>query len=761
MKHAKTGVLYLLLAAFLISTSPFLQAAEDAGFLGDGSWIHKIRKDHPRMMLTANDLPRLRHDAAGRLKAEFDAIKKEVDELPDQPKLILNKQLAEVLPDGQIKPKKSSQHGCGLFVYDGSSQAIQAALVYLVTQDQTYVKKAKNYLLLFNKVLKKTEEIGVWADWQSNSRINAILAYDWIYNELTPDERKTICLPILEYISKSRTGGEFTFRRTKNSMKGGNYGEDALQFFAGVAAYGDGINDTLAEEMLRNGTSIFTGMLDHREQISAGTGLLSTITPNYSFGAYPYATFFFFHIWNSAMGEDVSDQWMQMCDYPNWFDYSAIRIDPAGGKFLTWGIGDMLHLDNKNSIRAIYTHLAQVIHFYGEKYPEKTDACYQTLRRLLPKDRTFAPPYTFWPFILSQFDAGEVETAKPSTPKNNGSRYFHNPSFGLLLMRSGTDTDDTFASFRFGSSQSKHQHYDELSFVIYKDGFLALDGGSRCNTAHHHCYASQTVAHNSILIHQKKEPMAHFWTPWGFVDDGKTYYSHGGQCSTTNAKALALHSSDDFIYAAGDATDSYAKSKCEQAVRQFVYIKPDLFVIYDRVTSVLPEQKKEILFHFQNQPEQTAEQSYRAENGGILSVQTLLPTNADIHIEGGKDREFWASGRNWEVIEDDPNWDQTYQVTGKWRLEVSDGGPQQKHSEFLNVLRASLPSNPKQITTDCRTTASTATALLTDADGTKWELIFNRTGDIGLQIKQTTADGTIKLNRQLTNDVEQVNKRKK
>ena len=750
------GTVLLLLVTGVLSAF-----SDDTGFLKEG-WINKIRPDHPRMILTAEDIPRLREDANGRLKAEFEALKKDVDAVPDKPELILREELVDILPDGTIKPKKPDQYGHLLFVYDGSSQAIEAALVYLVTQDRKYLEKTRDYLLLFTKVLQKTAEIGVWADWQSNSRINAILAYDWICNDLTPEERKAICLPILDYISKSRTGGEFTFRRTPGGVSDGNYGENALQFFIGMAAYKDGINDPLAEKMLRNGTTLFVGMLDHRERISAGSGLLSSITPGYSFGPYPFATFFFFHIWHSATGEDVSERWMQMCDYPNWFDYSAIQIDPNGGQFLTWGIGDMPHTDNMNSIKLIYTHMAQVIHFYGKKHPEKAAACYEIIRRLNPEDRTFgglysfshviAVPYVFWPFVLSGFDAAKVETAQSSSPENS-NRYFYNPSLGLLLMRSGKSNDDTFASFRFGSSQVIHQHYDELSFVIYKRGFLALDSGSRCNTAHHHCYTAQTVAHNTILIHEDKEPIAPFWKPWGFVDDGKTYYSEGGQSSVTNAKALALQSTEDFIYAAGDATKSYAASKCEEAVRQFVYIKPDLFVIYDRVTSVLPEQKKEILFHFQNRPEQTAKQTFRAENGGVLSIHTLLPEKATFNIEGGPGREFWASGRNWE-LPGGADWDKKYKTTGKWRLEVSDSGPQKKHSEFLNVLSASLPETPETITTDCRTDKNSATAILTAKDGTTWELTFNRTGEIGLHVRQTAPDGTIKLDRQLANDIE-------
>jgi heparin/heparan-sulfate lyase len=740
----------LSLAALLISAAAAVAATDETGLLADGSWIKAIRPDHPRMIFTAADLPRLRVDAAGRLRPEFEALKQEVDAFPAKAELIFREELIERRPDGTIRAKRASQYGHLMFKYDGSSQAVRAALLYLVTSDRKYFDIARAYLRLSNQVLWKSAEVGVWADWQSNSRINAILAYDWIYNELSPEERREIMLPMLDYISKSRTGGAFKFRRTTGGPQSGNYGEDALQLFAGIAAYGDGIDDATAADMLRRGAELFVEMLDYREALSAGSGLLTSSTIGYSFGPYPYATFFFFHLWRSAFGAEVADRWMQMCDYPKWFDFAAIRIDPIG-RFLSYGIGDTPHTDNLGSALLIYTHMAQSIHFYGQNHPEKVLASYATIKRLPDKVRVINRMYPFLPFALYNFDPAKIDAV--DTAAVDSGRYFYNAGFGLLLLRSGIGEDDTFAAFRFGSKQKVHQHYDELSFVIYKRGFLALDAGSRASTAHHQNFAAQTVAHNTILIHQDKEPIAPFWKPWGFKDDGKTYESHGGQLSTTAATALALQSTPDFIYAAGDATKSYAASKCEEAVRQFVWIKPDLFVIYDRVTSVAPEQRKEVLFHTQNRPEQLGKNTFRADNGGVLFINTLLPENAAIRVEGGPGREFWASGRNWE-LEGGDAWDKTYTVTGKWRLEVSDGGPAAKRGEFLHVLKAALPDGAENVAAACRTDEKTATVSFAAPDGTKWELAFNRTGDVGLRIIQTAPDGRVKFDAALPNRIE-------
>lgn len=721
-------------------------AAGDAtGLLRGGQWMHRLRPNHPRLFLNADMLPALRERAATVAKADFDALKKEVDALPDDAPIIMETSLFDKLPDGRVKLHNPSQQGHTLFRYNGSDQAADAAMLYLLTGEKQYLAKAKAYLKLANYVLVWTANAGIWADLDGNTRIKSLAAWDWIYNDLTPEERRELLMPILDYITQSQPDGSYRFRRTIGSYIDGNYGETSLEWYAGIAAAGAGIDDKRAEKMLRRGAQLFVDMMDYRERTSGGTGLLSSITPGYSFGIYPYSTFHFFHTWKAAFGEDLSERWTQMCNYPVWFEWSAIRLDPSG-KMLYWGIGDQEHRDNLFSCTAMYTHLAQTIHFYGASHPDKAELAYALMARLPESQRKVSvrfrnllPGYSFLPFLLTGFDPRRVAAADPA--KIQYGPYFYAPSFGVLFMRSGTGENDTFASFRFGSANINHQHYDELSFIIYKRNFLALDAGSRCETAHHHMYAAQSVAHNTLLIHEEREEVPPFWKAWGYKPDGKTYYNHGGQNTMGKARALALRSTPDFIYAAGDATACYSAKKCRQAVRQFVWLKPDLFVIYDRVSSVRPDQKKEFLLHTQNRPAEIDARTRRAEHDGVLFIRTLLPEKAVLHQEGGPGREFFASGRNWE-INDSPDWDKSYRLTGKWTLEISDANPRNR-TEFLHVLQAALPGTEQMIETELFQEGGCDGVRLTDPAGTRWELRFNRNGNIGLHLRQTGADGKV------------------
>ena len=739
-----------LLFAFVLLHISCPLFADDTKLLQDGKWINGLRKDHPRIFLNQDMLVSLRLNVKTKYRILFENMRAEVDALPADAPPILKNGLVTVLQDGTIKVNKASQKGSELFQYNGGDQAVKLALVFLITKDRRYVEKARSYLKLANHVMEWTSKNNIWMDLTGNTRINALTAYDWIYNDLTPDERKEIILPLLNYITEAQPSGSFKFRRTIGGPKNGNYGERGLEWFAGLAAHGDGIDDVRAEKMLRQGATLFVDMMDYREMVSAGSGLLSTPTIGYTFGMYPYATFNFLHTWRSGFNADISERWTQMLDYPNWFDWAAIKLTPEG-RMLYHGIGDLDHADNLFSASEMYTSLAQTIHFYAKRHPEKIAKAYQTLNRI-PEKRSVIQQneYPFLPFLLGDFDPQAVQQGNVSG--NSSSRYFFNSGFGLLLMRSGKEETDTYASFRFGSSQENHQHYDELSFIIYKHNFLALDAGSRTETAHHHNFAAQSVAHNTLLIHEPKEAMPNFWKPWGFKPDGITYYNHGGQLYNNRAQSIALQSTEDFIYAAGDATKSYADVKSKEVTRQFVYLKPDLFVIYDRVTSVKETQVKEFLLHFQNEPQKLSNGTWRADHDGRLYVQTLLPENANFNVVGGAGREFEASGRNWELPGGN-HWDKNMKLTGKWRLEVSSSIPTLR-TNFLHVLQVGGMENKKMIGTKLFKTAEFDGVAFTDLSGTHWELSFNRVGELGLNMKQTNSKGEVIYHGALPHNVE-------
>ncbi len=731
----------LLAAAGLLAAC--LLFADTTGLLRDNSYLRQLRPGHPRLFCNAETLPAIRQ-AVKRNPGEFNQMKEFVDQLPDDPPFEPYTDRFSTDADGKIHPKTPGTASSRLVKYDGARQAARAALVYAIAGDKRYLDKTKAYLELYLRVLAWSEKGWNFIDLNGNTRINAMLAYDLIWNDLTPEERRHFILPILRYVRDAQPDGRFTFRRTIGGFQDGNYGEPALQYFLGVTLYGDGIADAEAATMLKNGAELFVKMLDFRDEISAGSGLLASATVGYAFGSYPYATHLFFYSWEAAFGENIADRWQQMRNYHRFFRGMTFLPDEKGD-YLVHGIGDMHHGDNRFETAMLYNHMAQNIHFYGTIDPGATAEMYGILSEL-PAARRIFPfwDYPMLPFLCTRFDPAKIKAVP------EGARcYFYAPSFGLLTFWSDRKPTGTYGSFRFGASQGNHQHYDELSFVIFKHDFLALDAGSRSETDHHHNFAAQSVAHNTLLIHEPNEPMPHFWRSWSNRPDDKTYYNHGGQNSNTAAKALALHSGSGFVYAAGDATGSYSKGKCREAIRQFVWLKPDVFVIYDRLESVRPDQTKQFLLHTVNRPELQPGNVWQADHhNGRLFLKTLLPTGAAAEVIGGPGKEFFASGRNWPL---EP--DKKYQLAGNWRLEIEAPEPTAK-VRYLHVLQATDRSNGTMVASRVRQLGDLDEATVETPDGKRWILQFRRNGEVGLRLSSMYPDGRIEFDRQLPNQVE-------
>lgn len=691
------------------------------GLLKNDAYIQRIRKDHPRLFLNRDTLPVIRAYAKSHPEL-LENLRKRVEALPPDAPYIELPDMFRRDENGLVKPTRNPGEKVFKMVkYCGALEAIDCALYYTLTGDTAARDKAIAYLLLYPRVLEFSVKGQWWMDLTGNTRISAMFAYDLLYHDLTPAQRRELMLPLLAYIRDAQPGAKFTFRRTHGSHRDGNYGETALPYFLGITLYGDGIADEEAEKMLKKGARQFVRMMDFRDEISAGSGLLSVLSYNYAFYNYPPSTHLFLHSWQAAFGEDISDRWNQMLLYHRFVEGMTFLPDENGNVYV-YGIGDISHRSNQTTMASMYQHFSQNIHFYSKKHPEAAADMYAFMAENVPEKFRNASRFTYpmLAFLATGFNPDKV---KPG--KSQHMPYFYTPRFGFLSMWSGRGRNDTYASFRFGGDQGNHQHYDDLSFTIFKHDFLALDAGSRTETDHHHNFGCQTVAHNSLLIHMPEEPMAPFWKSWSHKPDGKTYFNHGGQNAKVRSKALALHSGKDFIYAAGDGTANYAAAKCKEAVRQYVFLKPDIFVIYDRVTTVSPDQKQEFLLHTTNEPVEIADGIWQADAGkGRLFMQQLLPRKAQVNKVGGPGREFWASGQNWPL---EPNLQYLY--AGNWRLETAPGGPTDK-VRFCHVLQAADTGTVRPVAATVR---SEGDEDVVSVNG--WELRFRRDGKVGLTLR--------------------------
>ncbi|MBI3830797.1 MAG: heparinase II/III family protein [Planctomycetes bacterium] len=317
----------------------------------------------------------------------------------------------------------------------------------------------------------------------------------------------------------------------------------------------------------------------------------------------------------------------------------------------------------------------------------------------------------------------------------------HDP---IAVLRSSWKEDGTVVTFRCGRHGGWHNHLDHNSFTIYRGGALAIDsGGIDYTTPHRPEYAMRTLAHNAILVRDPAEP--HWLGKHGLktVNDGGqrlvvnayappnrfTGAPHAVLCEERRARfadefdmghyaAFAPGAKADYL--AGDATRAYTypwlgvgdnpARRVEECVRQMLFLKPDLLVVFDRVEATRARFEKTWLLHSMGAPAYFANGRKRAAARGIhalppegpfefahergrMTVWPLLPLARKVRAVGCKGFESWVDhavvnaasgvkGVNYPAPKGQAE-------TGAWRIEVSPKA-QAVRDCFLTVIHAGL-----------------------------------------------------------------------
>jgi heparin/heparan-sulfate lyase len=378
-----------------------------------------------------------------------------------------------------------------------------------------------------------------------------------------------------------------------------------------------------------------------------------------------------------------------------------------------------------------------MIHFYGDSQPEKVSLAKWMLTKVKKQKEEV---YPFARFLLTHSHE-EIPAKGPSatTPK---ARHFKN--MGQLFMRSGSGQEDTYALFTAGGILRQHRHYDNNNFIIYHKGFLALDTGSRpqpgLHLTHYYC---RTMAHNCILIQMPGETMPKYWGEVGFPAPGEALVpvpNDGGQNDLLGSEIKGFDENPYYVYVASDATKSYHSAKAGLVLRQFVFLPPDHFVVFDRVVSLKPEYKKTWLLHTASEPKLEGNVFFADQDQGRIFCKTLFPEKAQINKIGGPGKQFWSGGQNWPIPDKNPdtnfNQSNTREMLGQWRMEIS---PAEENSEdlFLHLIQVGDRSLSSMVETqNIRTQDSIGIKFRYNQF--EYELQFNNKGPAGghIVIKQ-------------------------
>lgn len=265
---------------------------------------------------------------------------------------------------------------------------------------------------------------------------------------------------------------------------------------------------------------------------------------------------------------------------------------------------------------------------------------------------------------------------------------------GQVVMRTGWGFDDTQITLVAGEHYTNHQHFDKGHLLIYKSGSLTIDGGGYGGMyTHDHWvnYATRSLAHNTILIHDPKEiPYNNVAGHLIIPDGGQRVINHATgidelwpdyentrlRLGLSTSFVVALDTGPGWRYAQVNLTKAYGP-KAKDVRRSLLFLdEADLILLLDSIESHKPMQS-EILFHFEEQPEIYQNGNWMAAPTGIFApenctairvrrtgpapingreyngemvINPLLPSNATVYCSGGPGYEFFnrQTGRNFD-----------------------------------------------------------------------------------------------------------------
>jgi hypothetical protein len=261
---------------------------------------------------------------------------------------------------------------------------------------------------------------------------------------------------------------------------------------------------------------------------------------------------------------------------------------------------------------------------------------------------------------------------------------------GTVYMRSGWNmaeaSTDVYAVFRCEQMDAGHTNAHQNHFLIARgNDLLAIDSGVYDGgvSSHHVNYFERTIAHNTITVYNPSETtFGSRSNDGGQVppdDDLPVRFGDASSPSRYRGEIVGYQDTGEFTYVKGDATAAYSSAKVSLFTREMVWLKPDIFVVFDRVTATNASYKKRWLLHSINEPAVGGDTVVVTEGASKLFVKSLLPAPRTITKVGGPGHQFDVNGTNYP-----PSQTLTPDM-GAWRFEVSPSVNAEEHL-FLHVM---------------------------------------------------------------------------
>ncbi|MBI4855352.1 MAG: heparinase II/III family protein, partial [Acetobacterium woodii] len=384
---------------------------------------------------------------------------------------------------------------------------------------------------------------------------------------------------------------------------------DGMLAITGIALYNEGVDDSLALTYLKTFDNyLHNNMIPTINQVGGKNGGWHEGL-GYVDRAMTYFTFEL-EAWRVGAGENLFSQAAGLKGLSKWLFYSTqpdgnvVNISDVTGWPEGWG--------DQAARRAV---------LLGARFK---DGFSQYIANSISP--TISRNWSYMVFYLLWYDSS-VPAVDPSAIDT--AEYFD--GVGWISMRSSWDSNAIFAMFYSGNFYFGHQHKDQNSFMIFKNAPLAIDNGIyNVGTPN---YKWATRYHNTIIVGNPGSETSIEDGDAGQSGASPMYYISNPEDSSSDKGDILLFDNDpNFTYTAGDASKAYSAGRLTTYIRKFLYLKPDYFVILDRVAVPTANYPIRWLLQSENNPEISESQIKITNGSGRLFSKTLLPNSVSISI---------------------------------------------------------------------------------------------------------------------------------
>jgi hypothetical protein len=589
----------------LVLLFPVTVSAVD--YYEDDNGIYKYQQaSHPRIFFSEEDIPALRQQAQTTHAEIYQPIKNYAD----------NNLYDERPCDGAAG--EVLEGPCD----EAAKLLLSIAFTYVITGDQLYFDRARDYLITYSQST-------TWGDRDHGHHhmlLAFVIAYDWLYNDLSTADRTTIQNALIQrtgesyeaasspgYVSDWNNWWRFQYLHNHWSNNVGALGVASLVLEGehseattwldyAIAEYQkdshilSGIQDGTWHESLRYQAFKFQKSLPFYYNLERIKGI--NLIPDEFFENYIY-----WRIYNYLPGTEkyaftFADVW------PNtWFDYAPYSILRFMASRYDNGYAEWMaqHILAQPGSRDSYWVPYGVYEFF---YYDPTVT--PTPPTDLPLDRTFD-------------DLGIV-TWRTGWGDNDLVFGIKSSAYG---GRFGSDSyfngdypyDDPEISY---GTHTGHDHPDANTFYLYK-------GSTDLATEKDRYQVFVTSNHNTILVDQEGQYRPRYTSD--------TY-------ADTDGKITAVYETSDFNYVVADATNTYRERdlthwnyapgdwKITEFTRHVIFAKPDYLVMVDNLRSDT-DHRYDWIYHVSESGSISVENNWikgDANGNDILGINVLSPS---------------------------------------------------------------------------------------------------------------------------------------